>query len=90
MNRDESDLHSRIDSRLSAIWNEENSLYCKGQVSVERWDCFTFPDDDGLVRFMVPEGLGWSIQASVLDKMTDEEIVEWVEVQRAMSLIVGL
>lgn len=90
MNRDESDLHIRIDRRLSAIWRQENSPYCERQVPVERWDCFTFPDDDGLVRFMVPDGLGWSIQASVLDKMSDEEIVEWIEVERAASLIAGV
>jgi hypothetical protein len=74
-----------MDKRLHHLWRREHDFGDKP----ERWDCFTLPELDRKLRFTTPGGQDWTANFDDIERMTDEQLIEWIEVERAASLIAG-
>jgi hypothetical protein len=75
-----------MDRRLNHLWRREHDHGTKP----ERWDIYTWPDEvTKLLRFTTPGGSDWYAQFDDVEGMTDEQLIEWIEVERAASLITG-
>lgn len=85
------ELKRRVDARLSALRSREHAV---PRVPLGlRWNVWTYPQDDLEVRFEVPtvgtQRERFFLHAEHIDRLSDDELLQEIEVQRAMILIAG-
>ena len=87
------ELKRRIDARIGDLWGREHVGF-PGLHQKLKWNVWTYPDENLLVRFQVPlshnrERVDFFLHAEHIDKLSDAELLKEIEIQRAMILIAG-